>query len=605
MKQNVGQGDLVTQGKCKNMKKLRYGLGLFVLANFLFSCSGVKKVVQNEIVQNEEITIQLTDEQEMKQMEFELLFVEALKHKMLGNVQETVQLLSRCLEIDPNSAAAMYELANVYSANNNLTRASLLLEKAVSINPDNEWYKIMLAQIYQQQHKFTQAGDIYSQLLKNEPENYEYLYMHAVLLANAGKMAEAIEAYNALEEKVGINEQISIEKQQLYTLMGDTEKAFAEIQKLIESNPSETQYYGILADLYLEYGDEQNALKYYNKILEMEPYNGFVHFSLANYYITKEDFDLMFEEVKLGFRSDDIEIQTKLHFYVMLISNREQTEITDKKAEELIQILLEKHSGEFLVHTIFAETLLLSNKLAEAREQLIKAVEIDPNNYEIWERILFIDNDLQDWDGLYQYSKKTIELFPSQSQPYLLNALACLQLEKYDETISVVSENFDKINENKRIQSQFLMLKGEAVYKLNRYDEAFELFDNVLELFPENYVALNNYAYYLSLAGKNLEKAERMSAKVIEQFPDNSTYLDTYAWVFFKKGEYKLARFYMQSALNNGGNDNSVLLEHYGDILYKLEMKDEAKLYWEKARETGGDSEILLRKISEQKYIEE
>ena len=605
MKQNAGQEDLVTQGKNKQMKKIEYGLGLLVLANILFSCSGVKKVVENEVVQNEEITLQLSNEQERKQMEFEMLFVEALKQKMLGNVQVTMQLLSNCLEIDPNSAAVMYELANIYAANNNLIGASLLLEKAVSINSDNKWYKIMLAQIYQQQRKFVQAGDIYSQLLNNEPENQEYLYMRAVLLASAGKTAEAIEAYDALEERTGINEQISIEKQQLYTSMGDTEKAFAEIQKLIESNPSETQYYGVLADLYLEYGDEQNALKYYNKILEIEPDNGFAHFSLANYYITREDFDKMFEEVKLGFRSDDIEIQTKFQFYMMLISNREQTKITDQEEEELVQVLLEKHSGELLVHTIFAETLWLNNKLAEAREQLLKAVEIEPNDYLTWERILFIDNDLEDWDELYQHSKEAILFFPNQPQPYFFNAIACIQLEKYDETISISDEGLNYVIDNKQLQAQFLMLKGEAVYKLNRHDEAFKLFDSVIGIVPDNYIALNNYAYYLSLAGKNLEKAESMSAKVIEQFPDNPTYLDTYAWVFFKKGEYKLARFYMQSALNNGGNDNPTLLEHYGDILFMLEMKDEAKQYWEKAKSNGGDSEILDRKISEQKYIEE
>jgi len=596
---------LVTPEKIKEMKKIRCVLGLIVFAGLLFSCSGAKKAAESRVVQNAEIALKLSEEQEMKQKEFELLFVEALKQKMLGNTGTAVQYLARCLEIDPNSAAVMYELANIYADSNNLTNASLLLEKAVSINPANKWYKIMLAQTYQQQHKFEEASDIYSQLLENEPENHEYLFTRAVLLANAGLTNEAIEAYNALEKKVGIIGQISIEKQHIYTSMGDTEKAFAEIYRLIEANPYESQYYGILADLYLDYGDEQNALKYYNKILEMDPSDGFVHISLANYFINQGNFDLMFDEVKLGFESDGLEVQTKLQYYIMLISNRNEIDISDQRIEELSRILLEKHSGEYFVHSIFAETLLFSNKLAEAREQLIKAVEIEPNDYTSWERILYIDNDLHDWEGLYEYSKKTIELFPSQSQPYLLNALACLQLEKYDETISVVSENFDKINENKRIQSQFLMLKGEAVYKLNRHDEAFELFDNVIELFPENYVALNNYAYYLSLAGKNLEKAERMSAKVIEQFPDNSTYLDTYAWVFFKKGEYKLARFYMQSALNNGGSDNPVLLEHYGDILYKLEMKDDAKLYWERAKENGGDSEILLRKISEQRYIED
>ena len=582
------------------MKKIRYVLCLFILAGFLFSCSGVRKVVQRE-----ETTLQLINEQEIKQKEFEMYFVEALKQKMFGNEQAAVQLFSSCLEIDPNSAATMYELANIYADHNNLANASQLLEKAVSINPDNKWYKITLAQTYQQQRKFAQANDIYSQLLKNEPENQEYLYMNAVLLANAGKTAEAIEAYSALEEKTGINEQISIEKQQLYTLMGDTEKAFAEIQKLIESNPIETRYYGVLADLYLEYGDEQNALKYYNKILEIEPNNSFVHFLLANYYITKEDFDKMFEETKIGFMSDDIEIQTKLQFYMMLVSNREQTKITSQKAEELAQILSDEYPGESVVHTVFAETFLLSNKLAEAREQLLKAAEIEPDDYLTWERILFIDNDLQYWDELYEHSKKAISFFPNQPQPYLLNAFACTQLEKYDETISIIDKGLDYVINNKWLQAQFLMMKGEAVYKLNRHDEAFKLFDNVIELAPDNYIALNNYAYYLSLVGKDLDKAESMSAKVIEQNPDNPTYLDTYAWVFFKKGEYKLARFYMQSALNNGGHDNPTLLEHYGDILFMLEMKNEAIQYWEKAKSNDSDSKVLDRKISEQKYIEE
>jgi tetratricopeptide (TPR) repeat protein len=603
----VGQEDLVTLVKNENMKKIGYGLSLIVLANFLFSCSGAKKVIENKTAQNEEITFQLTDteKQERNQKEFEMFFVEALKQKMLGNVQATVQLLSRCMEIDSSSAVVLYELANIYAANGDLTHASPLLEKAVSINSENKWYKVMLAQIYQQQRKFEQASGIYSQLLEIEPENQEYLYTYAVLLSNAGKKPEAIEAYDILEKKTGINEQISIEKQQLYTSIGNEEKAFAEIQKLIDSSPMETRYLGVLADLYLEYGDGQNALKYYNKILEIEPDNGFVHFLLANYYITQGDYDKVIEEAKLGFKNDDIEIQTKFQFYMMLTSNREQTKITDQQAEEFVRILLDKHSDESLVHTLFAETLLLNNKLSEAREQLLIAVGIESNDYVIWERIFFIDNELQDWDELYEHSKEAISFFPNQPQPYFFNGIACSQLEKYDETIAITVEGLRYVVDNKQLQSQFLMLQGEVVYKLNRHDEAFKLFDSVIELVPDNYIALNNYAYYLSLAGKDLGKAETMSAKVIEQFPNNSTYLDTYAWIFFKKGEYKLARFYMQSALNNGGQDNPTLLEHYGDILFMLEMKDEAKQYWEKAKINGSDSKVLDSKISEQRYIEE
>jgi tetratricopeptide (TPR) repeat protein len=149
------------------------------------------------------------------------------------------------------------------------------------------------------------------------------------------------------------------------------------------------------------------------------------------------------------------------------------------------------------------------------------------------------------------------------------------------------------------------MLKGEAIYKMGNKQQAFDLFDQSVELDPDNHIALNNYAYYLSLEGKNLDKAERMSGIVIERFPDNATYLDTYAWVLFRKGEYSLAKFYMESAINNDTEGSPTINEHYGDILYKSGNIEEAVKYWEKARELGGESELLNRKISERKYFEE
>ncbi len=586
------------------MKKIIMGISIIISTVVFISCSGTKKITEQEVA-NAAVNKPVEKIAEQKQMEFEYLFLEALKQKMFGNMQKAIQLLSSCLEIDPNSSAAMFELANIHAANNDFTSASLLLEKAISINSENKWYKQLLAQIYQQQKKFSEAADIYTQLLKADSENMELLYTKAILLANAQQFDEAIETYDLLEKKSGVNEQISVAKQQLFVTSGNIEGAFAEIEKLIDFNPNEPKYYGLLADLYLSTGDSIKAFEYYNKILVMDPENGFVHFSLANYYISISEFDKSYEETKKGFSSDNVDIQNKLQLYMMLTSNRDQTKITEEKEEELIQILLQKHPDEFLVYTVYAESLLKKQKLPEARIALLKALDIQPNDYMMWERVLFIDNDLQDWDGLYKHSKTTIELFPNQPQGYLLNAVATIQLEKYEETITVSEEGLDFIVENPQLAGQFLMLKGEAVYKLDRKQEAFKLFDEAIELDRENYIAMNNYAYYLSLDGGDLDKAERMSGRVVERFPNNATYLDTHAWVLFKKGEYKLAKFYMESAIKNGGDDNATLLEHYGDILFMSEKLDEAKEYWEKAKENGGNSEVLLRKIREQKYFEE
>jgi tetratricopeptide (TPR) repeat protein len=595
---------LATPGKSKKMKKIINGFSVAVLFIAIISCSGGKKITEQQVV-NAAVVNENKEAAEKKQMEFDYLFSEALKQKMFGNGQNAIQILSSCLEIDPNSSAAMYELASIHAANNDFTSATLLLEKAISLNTKNIWYKQLLAQIYQQSKKFDEAAGLYSDLLKDDPDNQQFLYSKALMLASAKKYDDAIETYKLLEKETGVNEQISVEIQQLYILNGQVDKAFNEIEKLINDNPAEPKYYGLLADLYQSQGDSLNALKNYNKILEMDPESGFVHFSLANYYLENKQLEKSFEETKKGFSSKSVDLQTKLQLYIMLVSNREESKLTDEKEVELINILIENHPDEFLVYTIQADYLLRNNKLAEGRVALLKALELESNDYQIWERVLFIDNDLLDWKGLYEHAAKAVELFPNQPNVYLLKSVACLQLEKYDETIAVIDEGMDYVVDNPALKGQLLMLKGEAFYKQNKIDEAFKLFDKSVELSPDNYVGLNNYAYYLSLVGRDLDKAERMSGRVIEHFPDNSTYLDTYAWVLFKKGNYTLAKFYMESAIKYGGEGNAVMLEHYGDILFMLNKLEEANQYWEKAKKSGGTSEVLLRKIREKKYIAE
>ncbi|NQU53370.1 MAG: tetratricopeptide repeat protein [Bacteroidetes bacterium] len=586
------------------MKKIINWFSIIVLFIAVVSCSGTKKITEQEVV-GAALEKPVEELAEQKQKEFEFLFVEALKQKMFGNAQKAIQLLSSCLEIDPNSSAAMYELANIHASNNDFTSASLLLEKAISLNAENKWYKLSLAQIYQQTNKFSEAADIYTELLKNDSENMELLYSKAILLANAQRFDEAIATYDSMEKKSGINEQISVAKQQLLVSAGRVEDAFGEIEKLIDSNPEEAKYYGLLADLYQSQGDNEKALENYNKILDMDPNNGFVHFSLANYYISIDELEKSYDHTKKGFSSESVDIQNKLQLYMMLTSNRDKSKLTNEKEEELIQLLIKNHPDEFLVYTVYAESLIKKQKLSEARTALLKALSIEQNDYVLWERVLFIDNDLRDWEGLYKHSKETAELFPNQPQGYFMNAVACIQLEKYDETILITEEGLDYVIDNPQLKASFLMLKGEAVYKNKNKQDAFKLFDEAVKLDPENYITLNNYAYYLSLEGGDLDKAERMSGKVIERFPDNGTYLDTHAWVLFKKGEYTLAKFYMESAIKNGGEENATLLEHYGDILFMLEKLDEAKEFWEKAKSNGGNSEVLLRKIREQKYFEE
>ena len=62
---------------------------MFLLPGLIFACSGAKSVSQDKIenIENKEVEIEEKELpiEEQKQMEFDYLFVEAIKEKSLGN----------------------------------------------------------------------------------------------------------------------------------------------------------------------------------------------------------------------------------------------------------------------------------------------------------------------------------------------------------------------------------------------------------------------------------------------------------------------------------------------------------------------------------------
>ena len=541
---------------------------------------------------------------EQNKIEFEFYFIEGLKQKMLGNPDNAVQYFNNCHDIDPKSAAVLYELANIHVMKGDFTSAKPLLVEAINLNPDNKWYQLLLAQIYQNNKQYSEASKIYSTLIKANPDNLDYYYMNVLALSSAKKYDEAIKAYQQIEDKFGFNEQVCLARQQLLRTAGKKKEAYQEIEKLIKHDPSVPEYYGLMADMYKEDGDTTKALEYYNKVLEIDPDNGFVQFSLATFYIQNKNLEKGFQHAQKGFASSDVEVNTKIQFYLMLVSAPADQKLSDEQIEELIRLLIKANPDDSKAYSIQADFYIQKGQIQEARDFISKSLSIDPNSYSLWEQLVLIDNQLNDVDNMKKDSEKAIELFPTQPLLYVLNSISLIQLKDYTKALQMLDTGQGYVVDNNKLEAQFELYRAEAYYNLNDTTKAFASFEKVIDMEPDNYVALNNYAYYLSLNGSQLEKAESLSNKVITANPDNATYLDTYAWVLFKEKEYRLAKHYMEIALQNGGDTSDVIVEHYGDILFMLNDVENAVANWIKSKEMGNESKILQQKIDEKRFIE-
>jgi tetratricopeptide (TPR) repeat protein len=567
----------------------------------LISCKVTQQPVKTVVPEAESKALSLLTEDQRQQ--FQYLFVEGIKQRTIGNSEEAIKIFSRCLEMDPYSSSSLYEIANIHLVRGDFQSAMMMLEKAVSLNPNNQYYLILLAKIYQQNKLYEKAADSFNLLAELEPDNTEYPIFRAEMLNVAGKPEEALACYNELEKKWGVTEQVTLGKQGIYIKQGNKQEAYHEVENLVVKFPGESKYYGLLADMYLADSLMDKSLENYNKVLQYKPNDGFVHFSLSNYYRVAGDYDKSYDHLKIGFESSDLELEAKIQMYVLLAQSEEHPLKEDQQLE-LINVLIDKHVDDERPRALLAEFYLSKKKIKEAREQFRLVVEINKGNYAYWERLLFIDNDLSDWKSLSQDSKAAIKYFPEQPILYILDAVSMLQLGNYQDIFAVLDSAEANATDNNQVLSQIYTYRAEAFYKLKKYEEAYSWFERVVKIDPQNYLAMNNYAYYLSLRSINLDVAEKLSSSVVQNNPNNSTYLDTYAWVLFKKKDFKLAKFYMESALSNSKEDSPVLIEHYGDILFFLNEKENALLQWKKSLKMGNPSKVLPEKIKTVTFFE-
>jgi Tfp pilus assembly protein PilF len=195
-------------------------------------------------------------------------------------------------------------------------------------------------------------------------------------------------------------------------------------------------------------------------------------------------------------------------------------------------------------------------------------------------------------------SLEAIKYFPEQPLPYALAGVSYLMYSDIQAAIPFFNKGVQLADDNVSLKAQFYAHLGDCYYESDSVYQAFEMYEKVLDLDPNNVYVLNNYAYFLSIRNLNLSKAEQMSSRAVSLNSDNSTFLDTYAWVLYKRENYSLAKYYMKLAIEKAESPSSVLYEHYGDILYRCGEPEEALIMWKKAMEIGGEiTEELKQKI--------
>jgi pentatricopeptide repeat protein len=569
-------------------------LFIYLLLFTLYSCNSTKNVILQDMG--------IRSLSEDDQREFYFHFYEGLRLKEAGQFAEAFESFQKCSKIDSTDTGLIVEIAFMQLATGKKEEALKGLQLAVKSEPDNWWYNTNLISLYIQDKKHEDAIAVGESLLKKYPEK-EYTYNVLIQLYKETKrVSKAIALYEKLERITGINERIIFDKIRLYLIDNNIKKAHAEIDKLIQKFPKDSRYSILKGDMLMQQGKTQEAFALYESILKAEPQNPHVYVSLSEYYNVMNNHDKSLEYIIMALKNGQLDMAGKLEILGQHIEHIIKADGKIEETENLFNLLIDRYPLEEDVHGYYAAYLQYMKRPEEATVAYESMLNINPKNQQTWLSLIQIYFDKKEYDTVIRITDRAIDASDEKLVFYFYKGITLELTERYEEAIKThtTALSLFKAGEKPELKSDVLAHLGDIYMKLEKNEDAFQAYEESVTINPNNLVALNNFAYYLSIEKKELQKAERMSAKTVEKEPRNSTYLDTYAWIFYQQENYSLAKFYIERAIDNLKNEQSpgVILEHYGDILWMLGDQDEKAIEtWKKAYDSGHQSEELKTKI--------
>ncbi len=532
-------------------------------------------------------------------------FVEGEKALVLGDLEKAYFYLQHSLELTPEEPAINYKIAEVLVRSDQAEKSLPFAEKAALADPDNKYYSLMVAEIYTNLKQPLKAAEILDRLTSDGDQNQQYNLDLASIYLNAGEFDKALVVLDRAEDYYGVREPFTVQKQRIYLRKNDLPHAVKEGEKLIEAYPGNPAYVLNLVEILYNNARLEQALALVSN--EIAKYPNQPELQMAAYTLLKEKGEIpqAHDYLMSAFSSPDLDGEVKAKTFKSMLSEM-KTSQRDSLLDQMEALMLELNSNDAMVLEVIGERKRLDRDLPTAIDYFKKSLQIQPKNAPILEEVILSSfGEGSDFAELETYTTMGVDEFPEAPEFWFYDGVVKSGRKKDSLAVQALSKSVQlNAGKNSQLDQVAFGSLGSSYYNLGEKDSSFLYFEKALKLNPNDEQVLNNYAYFLSLEKKDLEKARTMSEKVVKKHPKNSTFLDTHAWVLFQMGSYQEASEYMGEAILNDPEPSGVMLEHYGDILFHLGKVSEAMSWWKKAEGSTEASDKLAQKLKDGKYHE-
>ncbi len=582
----------------------------------------------------------------------EYLFLEGQNAYLLQDYDRYAALTQRAFDLDSADYDIAFGWGNLMMALNmdsaTTARAYGYAKQRFYSDPDNYTMGMMLGAMARRLRDYRELVRVWETLDSTHPELNQPLdelanaYLISFVMGDSTGYDKAMSIYDRMEAGNGKSVDLSSKRIQAFSFRNDTLSIIHEIESLSSYAPKDAVVAMFEGANYQWLGQDDKALAAFNRACEIDPANGNAFLARANLYHEMGDSVAFDREVFQALQSPTLEVESKLEILRSYVAELYRDPSQEGRIRQLFTELETMHSGEADIHNLYAAYLYEIKDYPGATDEMTYSVALEPTDESAWNTLLQMAVRAKDTDRALQYGHEAHERFPDN----LFFPIAIADAYRLqNDTLKVLAVlDSVEIHSNPMQEGTFIAYKADMYAWAGDTVKALETYDQSLELYPDNVLALNNAAYFMAVSGGDLDKAERYITKVMAVESDNPTYVDTYAWVFFKKKDYAMARQYIDIALRlyegeeqasegpgddapdvvTGDNEDvmteaiynaeeeeeesdrklsSDVLEHAGDIYFMTGEPDKALEFWKRALELDPNNELLQRKVTHKTYF--
>ena len=547
---------------------------------------------------------------------YDSFFLEAICQKEKGNHDAAFDLLTHCVQIDSTRSEAYYYLARYYDYLKNKDKALAYSEKAALLEPDNETYLETLANSYVARRQYDKAIDVMERIYGMNSEREDVLSMLVQLYEQQQDYEGAIRTLTRLETMEGKSERLSMAKSELYTRKGDKKAAISEMKQLADQYPNDQNYRCLYGTTLYMNGQQKKALAIYADVLKIEPDNRGAQMAMLSHFNEINDTVQSHIWLERMLMNKNATTQDRVMLLRQVIGESEQSGGDSTQVLRLFHRVLSLPQADADLAIFCATYMNLKKMPSDSISPVLEhALTLEPTNAAARLQLVSYAWQAEDRDRVIALCQDARQYNPDEMAFYYYQGIAYYQKDQLDQALNAFQNGIGVITaqSDPAIVSDFYAVMGDILHQKGLSREAFVAYDSCLVWKDDNIGCLNNYAYYLSELGEQLDKAEQMSYRTIKAEPKNATYLDTYAWILFMQKRYSEAKIYIDQTLQYDTDTSAVLLEHAGDIYYQAGDTAQALSYWQQALERAEKEDdirndrrpILIRKIKLKKYLKE